>query len=85
MSDATTNPRIEITPSTREYEQLCRDLRKLREAGAISNTAAILDAVSSAAAAGKMRVRRGQKRTRGAQPRSPVQQQEMELPDAEQT
>jgi hypothetical protein len=42
MSDATTNPRIEITPSAREYEQLCRDLKRLREAGAISNTAAIL-------------------------------------------
>jgi hypothetical protein len=43
MSDATTNPRIEITPSTGEYEQLCRDLKRLRDAAAISDTSAILE------------------------------------------
>jgi hypothetical protein len=48
------NPHIEITPSVAQYEQLCRDLKKLRKLGAPSHTAAILAAVH-AAAAGKMR------------------------------
>lgn len=78
-------PRIEITPTPGEYEQLCRDLKALRKAGAISNTAAILEAVKTAAAGGKIRALKTPKRTRGARQRSPVQQQEMELPDAEQT
>jgi hypothetical protein len=43
------NPSIEITPTPGEYRQLCRDLRKLRSAGAASNTAAILEAVQAAA------------------------------------
>lgn len=41
-------PCIEITPTPAEYEQLCRDLAALREAGATSNTAAILQAVHDA-------------------------------------
>lgn len=49
--------RIEITPTVAEYEQLCRDLEKLRERGAISNTAAILQAVRGAASKGKIRHR----------------------------
>ena len=49
--------RIEITPSIAEYQQLCRDLKALRGAGAISNTAAILDAVRAAARKGKIRPR----------------------------
>lgn len=47
--------RIEITPTVAEYEQLCRDLKKLRGRGAISNTAAILEAVRAAASKGKIR------------------------------
>lgn len=47
------HPHLEITPSPAEYEELCRDLGKLRKLGAPSNTAAILAAVH-AAAAGKM-------------------------------
>ena len=42
-------PRVEITPSSSEYRQLCRDLAALRAQGAASNTAAILDAVHRAA------------------------------------
>jgi hypothetical protein len=45
------NPQIEITPSVPEYEQLCRDLAKLRKLGAPSNTAAVLAAVHAAAGA----------------------------------
>jgi hypothetical protein len=41
--------RIEITPTIAEYEQLCRDLKKLRGKGATSNTTAILEAVRAAA------------------------------------
>lgn len=48
------NPRIEITPTPAQYEQLCRDLVRLRSHGAASNTAAILEAVSNAAAIGKV-------------------------------
>ena len=48
------NPCIEITPSPAQYEQLCDDLKVLRRAGATSNTAAILDAVHVAAAAGRV-------------------------------
>lgn len=50
-------PRIEITPTVAEYRQLCRDLAKLREQGAPSNTTAILAAVSHAAANAKVRDR----------------------------
>jgi hypothetical protein len=42
-------PCIEITPSSTEYRQLCRDLAALRAQGAASNTSAILDAVHRAA------------------------------------
>lgn len=38
-----------ITPNRGEYDQLCRDLKTLRETGATSNTAAILAAVHDAA------------------------------------
>ena len=38
-------PEIVITPSPKEYEQLERDLKALRDAGAESNTQAIVDAV----------------------------------------
>jgi hypothetical protein len=48
------NPCIEITPTPLEYKQLCRDLAALRAAGAISNTAAVLNAVRDAAGTGKM-------------------------------
>jgi hypothetical protein len=43
-------PCIEITPSAEQYTQLCRDLAALRRAGAVSNTAAIVAAVRTAAA-----------------------------------
>lgn len=46
---ASGNPCIEITPSPAEYRQLCRDLAALRNAGAESNTSAILAAVRAAA------------------------------------
>lgn len=46
---AATNPRLEITPSAAQYEQLCRDLKALRRSGAPSHTAAILEAVHAAA------------------------------------
>jgi hypothetical protein len=42
-------PIIEITPSPEQYRQLCRDLKTLREEGADSNTAAVLEAVHQAA------------------------------------
>lgn len=48
------NVRIEITPNPEQYKQLCRDLQKLREMGALTNTAAILEAVGSAASQGRM-------------------------------
>lgn len=48
------NPCIEITPTPAEYRQLCRDLAKLRERGAFSNTDAILQAVHAAAGAGRI-------------------------------
>lgn len=51
------NPLLEITPSPAEYDQLCRDLATLREAGAESNTAAVLAAVSLAAAGSLGRVK----------------------------
>lgn len=43
------NPEILITPSPAEYERLIRDLETLRESGASSNTAAIIEAVSEKA------------------------------------
>jgi hypothetical protein len=46
---AVANPRIEITPTAAQYEQLCRDLKALRKSGAPSHTAAILQAVHAAA------------------------------------
>jgi hypothetical protein len=49
-ASAAANPRIEITPSAEQYDQLCRDLAALRKAGAGSNTAAVLAAVRAAAA-----------------------------------
>jgi len=85
LTKPTGNPRIEITPTPAEYRQLCRDLRRLREAGAISNTAAILTAVRAAADGRKVDPRTRSRRTRGARARSSVQQQESELPDARQT
>jgi len=85
LTKPTGNPRIEITPTPAEFRQLCRDLGALRRAGAISNTAAIVEAVRRAAADGRIQSPTGSKRTRGARARSSVQQQEMELPDAEQT
>jgi hypothetical protein len=45
-------PIIEITPTPEEYDQLGRDLAKLRKQGAPSNTAAILKAVRLAASTG---------------------------------
>lgn len=39
---------IEITPSPAEYDQLLRDLARLRELGATSNTAAVVEAVRAA-------------------------------------
>jgi hypothetical protein len=42
---------IEITPTPDEYEQLCSDLQRLREQGASSNTAAVVDAVHALARA----------------------------------
>ena len=42
-------PVIEITPSPDEYDQLVRDLARLRERGAPSNTAAVVAAVHAAA------------------------------------
>jgi hypothetical protein len=41
-------PVIEITPSPDEYNQLVRDLARLREYGAPSNTAAVVAAVHAA-------------------------------------
>lgn len=40
---------ITITPSPDQYRQLCQDLEIMRDAGATSNTAAIIDAVHQAA------------------------------------
>jgi hypothetical protein len=42
-------PCIEITPTSAQYEQLCRDLKMLRKLGAPSHTAAIVQAVHAAA------------------------------------
>jgi hypothetical protein len=42
-------PVIEITPSPDEYDQLIRDLARLRKHGAPSNTAAVVAAVHAAA------------------------------------
>lgn len=36
---------IVITPTEAQYRELCKDLEKLRAAGAETNTAAILEAV----------------------------------------
>jgi hypothetical protein len=62
------NPRIEITPTPAQYAQLCDDLKKLRGSGAVSNTAAILEAVRDAAERGKMPDGKSRKR-RAAQQR----------------
>ena len=53
-------PHIEITPTPEQYDQLCRDLKALRQSGAPTNTTAILDAVRAAAAEVKFSVRRPQ-------------------------
>jgi hypothetical protein len=66
---AARGPRIEITPSPAQYEQLCRDLKILRKGGAASNTAAILDAVRAAAAGGT--VGGGRRKPSGKRPVSP--------------
>jgi hypothetical protein len=53
-TERASHPTIEITPTVEQYEQLCRDLSKLRQAGALSNTAAIVDALHHAAGRGKV-------------------------------
>lgn len=65
---ASKHPCIEITPSPAEYEQLCRDLAALREAGAASNTAAILQAVH---VAGERHMLKGDQRKRRAAQQRP--------------
>ncbi|MFT3863981.1 MAG: hypothetical protein QM729_06890 [Solirubrobacterales bacterium] len=42
---------IEITPTPAEYDQLVSDLARLRECGARSNTAAVVEAVHALARA----------------------------------
>lgn len=42
-------PVIEITPTPEEYDQLVGDLARLRERGAPSNTAAVVEAVHAVA------------------------------------
>lgn len=42
-------PVIEITPTPAEYDQLVSDLARLRECGARSNTAAVVEAVHALA------------------------------------
>lgn len=42
-------PVIEITPTPDEYDQLVHDLARLREHGAPSNTAAVVEAVHAVA------------------------------------
>ncbi len=76
---AAPGPRIEITPTGAQYEQLCRDLAALREAGAPSNTAAIVDAVRTAAQT-SYRQQRPQKRR--AAPRRPRHGNRRLSPDA---
>ncbi len=44
-------PVIEITPTPDEYDQLVRDLALLRDRGAPSNTAAVVESVHAAAGA----------------------------------
>lgn len=75
------NPRIEITPTLDQYEQLCEDLAALRATGATSNTLAIVEAVHRAAA-GHM-LNSNQKKSRAARRRHPARQQEAS-PDAAQ-
>jgi len=53
-TQSSSHPTIEITPTVDQYRQLCRDLAKLRKAGAVSNTAAIVDAIHRAATGGKV-------------------------------
>ncbi len=62
------NPCIEITPTPAEYEQLCRDLAKLRAQGAFSNTEAILLAVRAAAGGAKVAFNRKAAGRRGNAP-----------------
>lgn len=66
---STGNPCIEITPTPAEYEQLCRDLKALRSAGATSNTSAILAAVRAAA---KGHILGAQRKGRAARSRPPA-------------
>ncbi len=63
------HPCIEITPTPAEYEQLCRDLAALREAGAESNTAAILKAVHSAGETHMLKGDQRKRRTARTRPR----------------
>jgi|GEM_PF-3259180 len=63
------NPRIEITPTVIEYQQLCQDLKMLREAGAESHTAAILKAVHSAAEGHRLNGVKGKGRAAQQRPR----------------
>lgn len=71
-------PRLEITPSAGDYDQLCQDLAVLRKGGAQSNTEAVLRAVHQAAE--RVELRGGVKETPPqirAVPRPPERQQEV--------
>jgi hypothetical protein len=48
-SPISAGPRIEITPTQDEYDQLCHDLALLRTGGAASHTEAVIRAVRKAA------------------------------------
>jgi hypothetical protein len=65
----TGNPCIEITPTPAEYEQLCLDLKTLREAGAASNTAAILQAVHLAGETHRLKGTQSKRRAAQTRPR----------------
>jgi hypothetical protein len=72
-------PRLEITPSAGDYDQLCEDLAVLRKGGDESNTEAVLRAVHEAAE--RVRLRGGVEPTPPqirAVPRPPERQQEVE-------
>lgn len=71
-------PRLEITPSAGDYDQLCQDLAVLRNGGAQSNTEAVLRAVHQAAK--RVELRGGAKEAPPqirAVPRPPERQQEV--------
>jgi hypothetical protein len=74
----TSGPRLEITPSAGDYDQLCRDLAALRKGGAQSNTEVVLRAVHEAAE--RVELRGGAKETPPqirAVPRPSERQQEV--------